>query len=101
MTFSVLNWIGAAFEEQGNLEKALESYQQALNSSDNYYGPQSKQSASICQYVASSYYKLGNIDKAIEYIQRSLDIYNSIADSDSTTIRNLQEAIQKLKETKP
>ena len=101
MTYSVLNWIGAAFEEQGNLEKALESYQQALNSSDNYYGPQSKQSASICQYVASSYYKLGNIDKAIEYIQRSLDIYNSIADSDSTTIRNLQEAIQKLKETKP
>jgi tetratricopeptide (TPR) repeat protein len=85
----------------GNNEKALESYQQALNSSDNYYGTQSNESARSCQLVTDSYYNMGNMDKAIEYLQRAIDIYCAIGASDTPEVQQLKEIIQKLKETKP
>ncbi len=66
---TMLNNIGIIFHKKGELDKALEYYQESLRLKTN-----EKDKTPTYNNIAVIYYKKGNYEKAIEYYEKAIEI---------------------------
>ena len=73
---SLLNAIGAAYRQSGNMEKQLEYQYQALTIAQSQQLPSLE--ADALRNIGLTYKHLQNFDKAIEHLNQALTIYRSL-----------------------
>jgi tetratricopeptide (TPR) repeat protein len=70
----VHNGLGANYMHNGDYDKALQQYQQALNVSLSYLPPTHTDLASLYDTIGKSYFHLNEYQKAVENYERAADL---------------------------
>ena len=83
-----LNNIGAVYREQGELKKAVDYHQRALEINQEI-APRSSETATCLDNIGRVHHEQGEPKKALDYYQRALEIDQEIAPRSSGTATNL------------